>query len=281
MNPGEASELTTRHGLRFALRDWPALPSQAPRAQVLLVHGLGEHVGRYAKLAEQLNEWGFPVRGYDQHGHGQSEGERGSLPSSGRLLEDLSEVVDATRARIGPDTPLVLLGHSLGGLVAASFVARELRAVDSLVLSSPALDAGLNPLQKILVAILPRLLPDLRVGNGLNPKFLSHDEEVVRAYGNDALVHDRISARLARFIAEEGAMVIEGAALWTVPTLLLYAGEDRLVSPAGSRDFAARAPASLVRTYGFETLYHEIFNEADARPVFAALKSWLDTRYPA
>jgi alpha-beta hydrolase superfamily lysophospholipase len=251
----------------------------AVRGMVLLVHGLGEHVGRYEALAQTLNSWGFAVRGYDQYGHGESAGPRGGLPDDSRLLDDLAEVVDDTRTRMAGDLPLIVLGHSLGGLVAARFVSLRLRPVEGLVLSSPALDAGLNTLQKLLVTVLPRLLPNLRLGNGLNPEFLSHDPAVVAAYQADRLVHDRISARLAGFIAEAGPATLAAAPHWTLPTLLLYAGSDRLVDPAGSRRFAQAAPTQVVSSQCFENLYHEIFNEADAQPVLDALRRWLDRRF--
>jgi alpha-beta hydrolase superfamily lysophospholipase len=151
--------------------------------------------------------------------------------------------------------------------------------VDALVLSSPALDAGLNAVQKLLVAVLPRIAPNLRVGNGLDASLISHDPAVVAAYRADKLVHDRISARLARFIADSGPATVALAASWKVPTLLLYAGADKLVNPAGSRAFAAAAPKDRLSAHCFETLYHEIFNELDAEPVFAELKRWLDARF--
>jgi alpha-beta hydrolase superfamily lysophospholipase len=93
------------------------------------------------------------------------------------------------------------------------------------------------------------------------------------------LVHDRISARLARFIATAGPATVALAPQWKVPTLLMYAGEDKLVQPQGSRDFAAAVPTGVVTTHCFEGLYHEIFNELDAAPVFAALRQWLDQRF--
>jgi alpha-beta hydrolase superfamily lysophospholipase len=175
--------------------------------------------------------------------------------------------------------PLILLGHSLGGLVAARFVSLAMRPVEALVLSSPALDPGLSAFQKFLVSVLPKIAPDLRVGNGLDPSMISHDPEVVAAYRADKLVHDRISARLARFIADEGPATVALAPNWRVPTLLLYAGADKLVKPQGSRDFAAAAPKEVVTAHCFETLYHEIFNELDPEPVFAELKKWLDARF--
>jgi len=276
------STFTASDGENLAVQDWPLAEGRVPRAVVLLVHGLGEHAGRYDALARRLNGWGFEVRGYDQYGHGESGGPRGGLNSDTRLLDDLADLVESTRVRFPRDTPLILLGHSMGGLVAAQFVARYASRVDGLVLSSPALDAGLSPVQKLLLAVLPRWLPDLRVGNGLQPQYLSHDPEVVRAYLADPLVHDRISARLARFIAHGGPAVVAQAARWRVPSLLMYAGDDRLVQPAGSRAFAAAAP-SCVESTEFPALYHELFNEPfnerDPASVLACLQAWLDKHF--
>lgn len=273
------STLVASDGDNLVVQDWPLAPGTRLRGVVLLVHGLGEHAGRYDQVARQLNDWGFAVRGYDQYGHGESGGPRGGLPSDSRLLDDLAALVDSTRARLPPNTPLILLGHSLGGLVAARFVSLALRPVQALILSSPALDTGLTALQKLLLAVLPRIAPNWRVGNGLDTSLLSHDPAVVAAYRADRLVHDRISARLARFIADAGPATLALAATWTVPTLLLYAGADRLVKPAASRAFAAAAPPQRVHARCFETLYHEIFNERQAEPVFAELKAWLDARF--
>lgn len=270
----------TRDGHTLAVQDWPLDGATPQRGVVLLVHGLGEHVGRYDHVARRLNSWGFAVRGYDHWGHGESTGAPGSLPSDSRLLDDLVEVVDATRADHGAGTPLILLGHSLGGLVVGRFVSLGLRPVDALVMSSPALDPGLSGFQKLLVAVLPKLVPNLRVGNGLNASFISHDPAVVKAYQQDPKVHDRISARLARFIAEGGPATLALAPQWKVPTLLMYAGEDKLVNPNGSRQFAAAAPQGLVKTQCFDSLYHEIFNELDAEPVFETLEVWLEDIAP-
>ena len=265
----------------LALCDWHLPAGQAARATVLIVHGLGEHMGRYAALAQALNAWGYAVRAYDQYGHGTSDGPRGGLPSATRLLDDLAQVVDQTRAGMAAGQPLLLLGHSMGGLVAARFVALQRRPLEGLVLSSPALDPGLNPVQKLLVAVLPALLPNLRVGNGLDARLISHDPAVVAAYQSDPLVHDRIAARLARFIADDSAAVRAAASGWVLPTLLLYAGADRLVNPAGSRAFAAAAPPAVLSSQCFEPLSHEIFNEAEPgrSQVLAALRAWLEARF--
>ncbi|RZI75303.1 MAG: alpha/beta hydrolase [Variovorax sp.] len=265
-------------GETLALREW-TVKGGAPRAIVQIVHGLGEHMGRYDHVAQRLNSWGFAVRAHDHYGHGRSSGARGGLPSTLRLVDDLAAVVDETRRVRPEEVPLILFGHSLGGLVAASLVARDVRPVDALVLSSPGLDPGLDAVQKMLLAVLPRVAPNLRVGNGIDSDDISHDRSVVQAYRDDPLNHDRICGRLARFLSEEGAVAQAAAPRWQVPTLLLYAGADKLVEPAASAAFAEAAPAGVVSAICFDGLFHEIFNEQDPEPVFAALCGWLGQHF--
>jgi alpha-beta hydrolase superfamily lysophospholipase len=275
------STFTASDGDNLALQDWPLPEGLRLRGVILLVHGLGEHAGRYDTLARRLNDWGFAVRGYDQYGHGESDGVRGALPVPMRFIDDLADVMESTRARMHAGLPLILLGHSLGGLVTALLLAMHRGVpVEGLVLSSPALDAGLNFFQKLLLATLPRIAPNLAVSNGLDPDFLSHDPDVVAAYKADPRVHDRVSGKLACFIAEAGPRVIDRAARWTVPTLLMYGGADKIVDPRGSRAFAAAAPKNVVETHCFESLFHEIFNELDREPVYDTLRRWLDARFP-
>lgn len=274
---------TLRDGLNIALFDWPLSSRRRPRGVVLIVHGLGEHAWRYDPLAQRLNEWGFAVRAYDQRGHGDSGGARGVLPDDDALLDDLDEVLDDTRRHIAQPwaCPIVLLGHSMGGVVAATWVLRGSAPVDGLVLSSPALDAGIGALNKRLIALLYRWAPDFTLSNGLDPRRISHDPAVVDAYRKDKRVHDRISARLARFIDANGPPVVAAAPGWTVPTLLLYAGADRLVRPDGSRAFASVAPRNVVTSQCLDGQFHEIFNEADPSAAYGALKTWLDGFAPA
>lgn len=276
----QQSTFTTAGGEKLAIRDWLLGPEVHPRGLVLLVHGLGEHSGRYEEMAQRLNMQNFAVRAYDHYGHGHSSGTKGGLPTPLRLVDDLAQLLDATRKTVGQGLPLILLGHSMGGLVAAQAVALKRVRVDGLVLSSPALDLGLKFLQRLLLAVLPRLVPNLRVRNGVSAKWISHDAEVVRAYRKDVLVHDRLSARLARYIADGGAEVLAAAKQWHTPTLLLYAGQDRLVSPQGGAMFAHAAPAQFVETHVYAQYYHEIFNELHREPVYRQLAEWLSQRFP-
>jgi alpha-beta hydrolase superfamily lysophospholipase len=279
MNP-----VITDDGLSLHLRVWPA--DDPRRGVVVLVHGLGEHIDRYDHVARRLNAQGFAVVGYDHRGHGRSPGPRGGMPSDEALCADLGRVLYAARTQF--PGPLVLLGHSLGGLIAGRFVAEGLqprpaawwRPVDALVMSSPALDPGTNAVQKLLLAVVAPMLPDLAVNNGLKVDWISRDAGVVKAYAGDPLVHDRITGRLGLFVARQGPAVIAAAPRWTTPTLLMWAGADRCVAPRGSAAFAAGAPGGVVTVREWPGLFHEIFNEPEQGEVLAALDDWLARRVP-
>jgi alpha-beta hydrolase superfamily lysophospholipase len=270
--------LSAADGTELHLIEWPG--GQPSRGTVLVVHGLGEHAARYAWLAEQLAAARWRTAAFDLRGHGRSGGARGAMPAPDSLLEDLGRVIDAVRPPDGQ--ALVLLGHSMGGLIAARFAAESLasapaawsRPLSALVLSSPALAVEMSAFQKLLLA-LGSLAPDRAAGNGLNPEWISRDRSVVKAYEADPLVHDRITPRLARFIVDAPARVLEAAPRWKLPTLLLWAGADRCVAPRGSAAFAAAAPRAIVQSRCFDHLFHEIFNEPEKAEVAAELLQWL------
>jgi alpha-beta hydrolase superfamily lysophospholipase len=276
--------VSTDDGLVLHLRTWPA--DQPRRGVAVLVHGHGEHADRYDHVARRLNALGFTVVGYDHRGHGRSPGPRGGMPADDSLCADLGRVLRAARAAV--PGPLVLVGHSLGGLVAGRFVAEGLKPkpapwwcrVDALAMSSPALDPGTNALQKLLLAVVAPMLPGLAVNNGLKVDWISRDAGVIRAYADDPLVHDRITGRLGLFVARQGPAVIAAAPRWTTPTLLMWAGADRCVAPAGSAAFAAAAPGNVVAVREWPGLFHEIFNEPEQGQVLDALCAWLEAHVP-
>jgi alpha-beta hydrolase superfamily lysophospholipase len=260
----------------LAFYEWPQPPQNA-RATVLLLHGLGEHMGRYGHIASALQSAGYGVFGYDHHGHGMSSGLRGNLLSPSQLLDDVRFVIEHVRTL--SSAPLVLLGHSMGGLIAARAVANSLPHIDALVMSSPALGAQTNLIQKFLLATLPKLFPHIRVDNGVKTTWVARDAQVVRAYVEDPLVHRHICAGLAAWILKEGAQTVAQASAWSMPTLLLYAGQDQLVLPQASAEFARLAPAHVVQSHCFNVMYHEIFNDPEKAMVLAKLLAWLDNRY--
>ena len=260
----------------LAFYAWPNAPENA-RAAVLLLHGLGEHMGRYGHVASALQAAGYVVFGYDHHGHGLSSGLRGNLLSPSQLLDDVRFVIEQVRA-LTP-APMVLLGHSMGGLIAARAVAQSLPHIDALVMSSPALGAQTNVIQKLLLATLPKLVPHVRVDNGVKTTWVARDAQVVRAYVEDPLVHRQISAGLAAWILKEGAQTVAQASAWTMPTLLLYAGQDQLVLPQASAEFTRLAPSDVLQSHCFNVMYHEIFNDPEKAMVLVKLLAWLDGRY--
>ena len=276
--PQESTGTIAGHGgMNLFYRQWH--PQTQPRGAVLVIHGLGEHSGRYRHLGERLAAQGLMVRAYDQRGHGRSPGRRGDLTGHDDLLQDaqcmLASFSDETRS-----APF-LLGHSLGGLVAARFATAALGDIRGLVLSSPALKINLSRGENFLRAALSRLAPGLTVSTGLPGDYLSHEADVVRAYRADPLVHNRISSRMLNFMLDASAQAHERATLLAVPALVMAAAEDKLVDPQGSRDFFQRLPAARREFRWYEGYYHEIFNETGRETVFGDLQRWLESRLAA
>ena len=268
-----AAWLTMPDGQRLFLRDWP---NRSAHGAVLIVHGLGEHSGRYEALAKWLLAQGYAVRSYDQRGHGCTPGQRAALRHGDDLLRDLATVYERYAVEFGK-RPL-LLGHSMGGAVALRAVLDGRVEPPGLVLSSPALRSFEAPWLRRLAAVLARVLPNLPLRSGLPLDGLSHDAKVIEDYRNDPLCTSWVTPRLADFIFRAGASSIADAWRLHVPTLLLAAGSDRLVDPSGSRDFANGAWATKQLTSRFfDTLFHELFNETETgrHQVLTQLAEWL------
>jgi alpha-beta hydrolase superfamily lysophospholipase len=252
-------------------------PASPAHSGIVFMHGLGEHSGRYAHLAAFFCERGFAVRTYDHRGHGKSSGKRGDIPHEDSLLDDAQQLMQNWQA----SCPLsvkrhLLLGHSMGGLYAAKFALSNMSELHGLILSAPALAIYMNFIERILLKVLSAVAPALTLSNGLKTNYLSHDAEVVASYCNDPLVHDRISARLLNSMLSTMHNVFSHAASLHLPTLLLVAGQDKLVDSAGSLRFAEVSSENYLRLHTYENLYHEIFNELDAKAVFNDVGTWLE-----
>jgi alpha-beta hydrolase superfamily lysophospholipase len=254
-------------------RSWPVAGGTTARGSILIVHGLGEHSGRYERLGGELAALGYAVRAFDLRGHGASPGSRGGIATPGELLDDLQ----AAFAAAGDEEPPFLVGHSMGGAVAARAVTGGLVVPRGLILSSPALRLLVTRAQLGLLAAGLRLAPDRAVANRLPVDKLSHDPAVVAAYRADPAVHDRITPRLTRFLLDAGAAARRDAARCTVPTLLLVSGQDALVDARGAREFAAALPPGVGTLRVYDDLYHELFNESEPGRgrVVADLAAWL------
>jgi alpha-beta hydrolase superfamily lysophospholipase len=273
--------IRTGDGIDLFVRDWP-LPNGVPRrATALIVHGLGEHCRRYAHVAAALNGIGVAVRGYDQRGFGQSGGPRAAIPTPNAYLDDLKLVFNALAAdaqAAGDHVAPFLIGHSMGGLVAARAVTGGWVKPRGLVLSSPALKTWLNMPTRLLVTVMGYIAPNFLLPHGLPLHKLSHDPLILAEVTNDELCHAYATPRGLSFIIDAGARTRRDAKNLVVPTLLLVAGDDRLVDPAGAREFADAAPEGRCTFKLYPSLYHEIFNELelDRARVLEDLCGWIN-----
>lgn len=268
----KSHQISTADGTALHVTDY-LLPMAEVRGSIVVMHGFGEHSGRYRHVAKMLNECGLSVRCYDQRGHGRSEGIRGDVINGDPMLQDAEIIIDEFSAHFA-DPPL-LLGHSIGGLFAARFALSGVSPLRGLILSSPAFAIRLSRVQNMLIGQMHKVAPSFAVPSRLKPAWLSHDANVVRAYKADPLVHGRISARLMRSILSSIDYCSAHAGKLTVPTLLLLAGDDRLVDISGSRHFLAQLPAGLAQMHVYDGFFHEVFNELDAARPFADLRAWL------
>lgn len=256
-----------------------ASPSNRPHANrrgVVLMHGLGEHCGRYPHVVRFFNEGGWSVRCYDHRGHGRSGGARGDQPDSEAILRDAKMVVDDFALQF--DTPPLLLGHSMGGLWAARFATAALSPLCGLILSSPALAVPLSGPQKMLLKALGLITPGLAVPNGLQTRYLSHDPAVEVAYNKDPLVHGKITPRLLNGMLSAVEYAQSHASSLAIPTLMIVAGDDHLVDASGSDAFFAGLKPGIGTMHRYAGYYHEIFNEVNAARVFEDVRSWLQAR---
>jgi len=267
--------LKMRDGTNINCVDY--FPASPAHSSIVFMHGLGEHCGRYTHLADYFCTRGFAVRTYDLRGHGKSSGRRGDIPHQDSLLDDAQQVMHDWQASCPTSvTRQLLLGHSMGGLFAAKFALSKMCDLHGLILSAPALAIYMNFVERSLLKVLSSVAPSLTLSNGLKTQYLSHDPKVVASYLTDTLVHDRISARLLNSMLTTMHDVFTHASSLDLPTLLLVAGQDKLVDSTGSLRFAQAGPENHLRLCTYENLYHEIFNELDTKAVFDDVGIWLD-----
>jgi len=277
--PPATGTVRTADGVDLALYRWPyALPV---RATVALLHGLAEHAGRYAALAERLGALGIELVAVDLRGHGRSPGERAWVTTFDGYLHDARALLDAA-AR--PDVPLFLMGHSMGGTIAALFAIERMevleragRQVAGLILSSPALAPGKDVPRWMLAAsrIVSRLWPRYKAMK-IEPALLSRDASVVEANRLDPLVHHAaVPARTGAQILEAMARIEQGRASLHLPVLVYHGTADKLTEPDGSRAFIEHVGAADRTLSLYEGAYHETMNDLDRDRVIDALTQWI------
>jgi lysophospholipase len=273
-------QFTAADGLRLARLVWR--PPDEARAAVAVVHGYGEHGGRYAQLAEELAATGLTVSAYDLRGHGRSAGRRGHVRRFVEYLDDTALFLDGAR-REAAGRPLFLLGHSMGGLIAASYA--EQRPVDDLtglVLSAPFLRLAIPVTGAKLFAarVASFVVPTLDVGNSLDASGLSHDGEVVDAYRTDPLNHSVATARWATEMLAAQRHALSAAGSIRLPLLVMVGDDDAVADPAAGRELFAAASSADKTLRRYPGYFHEIFNETGRDVPVADLTAWLQERVP-
>lgn len=276
-----SDRIVAADGLKLPTRAW--LPDDdAPRAGVVLVHGLGEHVGRYDALATRMVRAGYAVHGYDQRGHGYAQGPRAQVRRFEDLIGDLAQFVATVRAW-HPEAPLVLFGHSMGGVVAVRALQTDAVRADLLVLSSPALRDG-NDVPGWVRAVVARLaepfpgLPTVRIDAGA----LSRDPAEVEAYRQDpAVFHGPVKARLGTQMTKHGALAIAEAARLRVPLLIVHGKDDRVARPGASGELHRALHGGDATLELYDDGPHELFHDPLRDQVTADVLAWLGDRLPA
>lgn len=270
------SFLVSCDGISLHTVDW--LPNSEPRAVIGIIHGLGEHIGRYADVAKVLTRAGYLVCGLDLRGHGKSEGRRGDSPTFEYLLNDIDIFLQTIRSKVR-DISIFLYGHSMGGNILANFVIKRKPLVSGIVLSCP----GFVPTSlkshkcKFLVAqVLNYIAPTFLVSNTIDPADLSRDRETVSRYQKDPFVHDRISLRLSIDIVNAGKWAVREAAKFDSNLLFLQGGSDHIVDIDSNLEFAHNVSGSTQIRFWPE-LFHEIHNEPERQEVFLELLKWLES----
>jgi lysophospholipase len=273
----QAGELRADDGVRLHFRSWIA---DDARAVLLVSHGHGEHGGRYAELARHLAERGVTVHAIDHRGHGRSGGPRGHVDRFGDYVRDLESWRRAVTAKLSPETPVFLLGHSLGGLIAIRHLQAHPEAgFRGAVLSAPLLGIAVKaPRWKVaLSGVFSRVLPRLPFSNELDPSMLSTAPGYVDAFRADTLLHPTITPRLYTEINAAMRAAFAQPDSIRLPLLVLAPTGDRVVEPEAVARFASACPGDVeVRRY--EGFQHEALNEAERHRVIADVAAWLDAR---
>jgi len=268
-------QIKSSDSLTLQGRRWE--PEGEVSSVVCLLHGLGEHCGRYNHMAEAFNRNGVAMLAFDLRGHGRSEGRRGHAPGYAMLMSDIGKLLNKA-AKHYPERPCFLYGHSLGGNLAICYVLKNRPSLAGVIASAPLLRLAYKPsvwktgIMRGLRAI--RFNRSLR--SGLDDTALSRDLNVVRTYRNDPLTHDLISARLAMDMLRYGQWNLKHAAEFPLPLLLMHGESDRITSVAASVEFAERLGHRCDLKI-WDGLDHELHNEPEQAQVFSFVTEWINT----
>jgi alpha-beta hydrolase superfamily lysophospholipase len=247
------------------------------RAIVIMVHGLGEHIQRYSHWAELFNGNNIGFTGVDLPGHGRSDGKRGHLNDETLLTEMLDILLNEIRKTF-PGLPIFIYGHSLGGLITLNYLLRKKPGVMGAIVTSPPLRLAFQPpkVKILLASIMKHIFPGMLQPSGLPVKYISHDEEVVKKYQSDPLVHSKISVNLFHSFMSYQKFCNTNPGELKTPLLLVHGDDDHICSPEGSKAFAAGSGSTELKMWPGG--WHELHNEPFKKEVFDFILNWMNSR---
>ncbi len=262
------------------------LPEGQPCGIITLVHGIGEHSGRYGHIAEIFNKNGFVFNSFDLRGHGKSGGKRGYTPTKDSFMKDIDAILYDISEKY-PGLPHFLYGHSMGGSLAINYVLREASKPDKkpvltgLIATGPwlRLVSPPNGTVRLFANIMNVFNPSMQMDNNVDANQLSHVADIATKYASDELVHHKITPRMFTGVYKAGLWALDNAAAMPIPCLIMHGGADGITSPAASAQFASSAGQHCTFRQ-WEGLYHEIHNEAIYPEVVDFILKWIEGIMP-
>ncbi|MCB9233075.1 MAG: lysophospholipase [Bacteroidia bacterium] len=265
-----------KDGVELYYQEWR--PEGEVEGVIALVHGMGEHIWRYAHVAAYFVEKGWAVLGFDHRGHGKSGGPRGHTPSYDCLLDDVKQLLEIIAGKF-PGAPVILYGHSMGGNVVTNFILHRNPDLAGAIISAPWLRLAFEPpkFKVFLGRLMNGIFPGLTQSSELDTSALSRDKKVVEAYIKDPLVHDKISARMFVSCYEAGLNALEKAHEPAFPILLIHGTQDKLTHPDGTVEFAKKVgPKATLKLW--DGFFHELHNEPEQKEVLDFEWNWIVNR---
>lgn len=266
-------------GLELFYQRW--LPEGEHKAVLAIVHGFGEHSGRYGNVVNWFVPKGYAAYGFDLRGHGRSPGPRGYINEWAEYRQDVRLFLELVHAQ-EPERPVFLLGHSMGGLIVLEYALHYPEGLSGVVASGPVLaQAGVSPLLMMMSKLLSSIMPRLTLNTKLDAAAISRDQAVVKAYVNDPLVHSLGTPRLGTALTAAVEWTQAHAAEFQVPCLILHGSADRLAPPEGSRIFYKEMTLADKERQVYEGYFHEVYNDLGKEKPLAAVEAWGERHLPA
>lgn len=266
-------------GIRLYFQGW--LVDDGQKGVICLLHGLGEHSGRYAHWGALLNQSGYSLLTYDLRGHGKSGGMRGHVSSFDDYLKDTDQFLKEAEVRF-PGAPCFLYGHSMGGIIVTYYILRRQPKLEGVIVTALSNKTSLQDqkVKVLLSKILGSIIPKMALSSGLIPATISRDPEVVNRYINDPLVHHQVTVGWGRGALNVISWSDKHASEWSLPVLFMHGEKDVLGFAEGSREFSSKIKGDCTLKI-WPGLFHEVHNEPEKEMVFEYLQNWLDGHLPA